>query len=117
MVAGQSASAAFPYTPTIAFSGTISRRDAQLGAAILRVLLTERPSEAAQALARIRAEGPYLHAQDGAIFFNRQKLLPNREVSFYREYTVETPGSPNRGPRRLAVGGEGAELYYTDDHY
>ncbi|MCB0073129.1 MAG: hypothetical protein KDE20_16780, partial [Caldilineaceae bacterium] len=35
---------------------------------------------------------------------------------YYREYTVETPGSDDRGARRI-VGGEAGELYYTDDHY
>jgi ribonuclease T1 len=29
---------------------------------------------------------------------------------------VITPGEDDRGARRI-VGGEGGELYYTDDHY
>ena len=37
-------------------------------------------------------------------------------MGYYAEYTVETPGSPDRGARRI-VGGEAGELYYTDDHY
>jgi ribonuclease T1 len=56
------------------------------------------------------------YSQDGDIFFNRQLLLPRREAGYYREYTVETPGSPDRGRRRLVVGGASAEVYYSDDH-
>ena len=56
-------------------------------------------------------------AQDGDTFFNRENRLSRRRADHYREYTVETPGSSNRGARRLVVGGGGAELYYTDDHY
>ena len=37
-------------------------------------------------------------------------------MGYYAEYTVETPGSSDRGARRI-VGGESGELYYTDDHY
>ena len=32
------------------------------------------------------------------------------------EFTVETPGSPDRGARRLVVGDDAA-VYYTADHY
>jgi guanyl-specific ribonuclease Sa len=35
---------------------------------------------------------------------------------YYREYTVETPGSEDRGARRIIAGSDG-ELYWTDDHY
>ena len=38
--------------------------------------------------------------------------LPSTE----REYTVVTPGSRDRGARRI-VAGAGGEYYYTDDHY
>ena len=69
----------------------------QSGATIRRVLLTEAPPEVARTLARIRAGGPYTHSQDGDLFFNRQRRLPRRNAGYYREYTVETPGSVNRG--------------------
>ena len=40
---------------------------------------------------------------------------------YYREYTVRTPGSKNRGARRIVCGGSKAvspeACYYTDDHY
>jgi len=49
-------------------------------------------------------------------FQNREGLLPKRASGYYREYTVVTPGSSDRGARRI-VAGRGGELYYTDDHY
>ena len=42
--------------------------------------------------------------------------LPTEPDGYYREFTVVTPGSPDRGARRLIVGKNG-EIYYTDDHY
>jgi guanyl-specific ribonuclease Sa len=36
--------------------------------------------------------------------------------SDYREYTVLTPGSDDRGARRIVAGSNG-EYYYTYDHY
>jgi guanyl-specific ribonuclease Sa len=50
------------------------------------------------------------------VFENREKRLPAKPGSYYREYTVPTPGSNDRGARRL-VHGQERELYYTDDHY
>lgn len=42
--------------------------------------------------------------------------MPDRATGFYREFTVETPGSPDRGARRL-VAGDDTATYYTADHY
>ena len=56
------------------------------------------------------------YPQDGTVFQNREGLLPAEEAGYYREYTVPTPGSPDRGARRLIVG-EAGGIYYTDDHY
>lgn len=74
------------------------------------------PPEARDTLALIAAGGPFPYDQDGAVFQNREKLLPAKKSGYYREYTVETPGSPDRGARRI-VTGDGGERYYTDDHY
>ena len=49
-------------------------------------------------------------------FENREDLLPDQPLGYYREYTVPTPGSETRGARRI-VAGEGGEYYWTDDHY
>lgn len=37
--------------------------------------------------------------------------------SDYHEYTVITPGSDDRGARRIVTGEEQQEDYYTADHY
>ena len=76
----------------------------------------ELPAEARETLALIEAGGPFPYRQDARVFSNRERLLPPRPRGYYREYTVQTPGSRDRGARRI-VTGEGGERYYTDDHY
>src|SRR3546814_12464414 len=69
-------------------------------------------------LALIERGGPYPHRQDGGTFQNRERLLPAQPRGYYREYTVRTPGSRDRGARRIVSGGSPpAEFFYTDDHY
>jgi guanyl-specific ribonuclease Sa len=76
------------------------------------------PREVAETLALIDRGGPFPYDRDGSTFQNREGLLPSRPRGFYREYTVPTPGSPDRGARRLVTGGDPPEVYYyTDDHY
>ena len=76
------------------------------------------PAEAHEVLERIARGGPYAHRQDGGTFQNRERRLPNRPRGYYREYTVETPGSDDRGARRIVTGGDPpSEYYYSDDHY
>jgi ribonuclease T1 len=70
----------------------------------------------ATTLELVDAGGPFPHDQDGATFQNREGLLPDQPQGYYREYTVETPGSDDRGARRLVIG-DGGETYYTRDHY
>ncbi|NYI93624.1 guanyl-specific ribonuclease Sa [Amycolatopsis endophytica] len=74
------------------------------------------PPEAGQTWRLIQAGGPFPYRTDGTVFQNREQRLPGRESGYYREYTVPTPGSEDRGARRLVTGGQ-AELYYTGDHY
>jgi ribonuclease T1 len=74
------------------------------------------PVEAVDVLEAVEAGGPLPHRQDGSIFFNRERLLPPEAEGYYREYTVETPGSSDRGARRLVIGARG-EVFYTVDHY
>jgi ribonuclease T1 len=78
--------------------------------------LRELPPEARATLSLIRAGGPFPYARDGVVFGNREGHLPKHPRGYYREYTVPTPGSRDRGPRRIVTGREG-ELYYTNDHY
>lgn len=80
------------------------------------VFLADLPREARATLALIKAGGPFPYARDGVTFQNRERLLPARPRGYYREYTVPTPGSRDRGARRI-VAGRGAEFYYTADHY
>ncbi|MGH8083476.1 MAG: ribonuclease domain-containing protein, partial [Lysobacter sp.] len=51
-------------------------------------------------------------------FQNRENRLPRQPRGYYREYTVETPRSDDRGARRIVTGGDPpSEYYYSDDHY
>src|SRR5690606_18286628 len=76
------------------------------------------PPEAHRTLALIDRGGPFPHRQDGTVFQNRERLLPQRPRGHYREYTVDTPGLGHRGARRIVTGGDPpAEWYYTADHY
>jgi ribonuclease T1 len=76
----------------------------------------ELPPEALVTIDLIERDGPFPYRQDGAVFQNRERLLPRQPQGYYHEYTVETPGESDRGARRI-VTGEGGEMYYTDDHY
>lgn len=76
------------------------------------------PREAAAVLEAIARGGPFEYRQDGSVFQNREGLLPRQPRGYYREFTVETPGSPDRGARRIVTGGDPpSEFWYTDDHY
>ena len=76
------------------------------------------PAEARVTLALIRQGGPYPYQQDDSVFGNRERLLPQQPHGYYREYTVRTPGSRDRGARRIIAGGQPSVVfYYTDDHY
>lgn len=74
------------------------------------------PVEAQRVLRLIDAGGPFPYAQDGTVFGNLERLLPARQRGWYREYTVPTSGSRDRGARRIIAGQDGAR-YYTADHY
>jgi ribonuclease T1 len=74
------------------------------------------PPEARDVLALIDAGGPFPYAQDDQTFGNYEGLLPEHDTGYYREYTVETPGSDDRGARRIIAGSAG-ERYWTADHY
>lgn len=73
-------------------------------------------AELQKTLDLIARGGPYPYRNDDSVFANRERLLPQQERGYYREYTVVTPGAPNRGARRV-VRGNGGETYYTRDHY
>jgi guanyl-specific ribonuclease Sa len=76
------------------------------------------PPQAIDTLQAIERGGPHPYDRDGSVFQNRERRLPDRPRGYYREYTVATPGSPDRGARRIVTGGQPPEVYYyTDDHY
>jgi ribonuclease T1 len=64
----------------------------------------------------IKAGGPFPYSRDGTVFSNYEGLLPKKSSGYYHEYTVITPGSSDRGARRI-VAGQAGEYYYTSDHY
>lgn len=82
------------------------------------------PGEARQTLALIKQGGPFPYRKDGSVFGNFERRLPARPRGYYREYTVSTTGSRDRGARRI-VAGRGStgdvrtsgEYYFTNDHY
>jgi len=81
------------------------------------VAVSALPAEAQHTLALIRSGGPFPYPRnDGVVFENREGVLPQEARGFYHEYTVVTPGSSDRGARRIIVGA-GHEYYYTADHY
>jgi ribonuclease T1 len=97
--------------------GGSTRSSAVDPASGLRVVrLADLPPEATQVVALIGAGGPFPYRQDGVTFENREGLLPDRRSGYYHEYTVPTPGSPDRGARRIITGADG-EMYWTADHY
>ena len=76
------------------------------------------PAEARQTLRLIEAGGPFPYDRDGSHFQNREGRLPGAARGYYREFTVTTPGSRDRGARRIISGGQPPEVfYYSDNHY
>ena len=86
--------------------------DLQLGS----ISVDELPNEAIETIALIEGGGPFRFRQDGAVFENREGLLPARPSGHYREYTVPRPGNNGRGALRIVAGADG-EMYWTADHY
>jgi ribonuclease T1 len=85
------------------------------------VALAELPREARQTHRLIFSGGPFPYQKDGTTFMNRERLLPRQPRGFYKEYTVKTPFSRDRGARRIVCGGQPPTApevcYYTADHY
>ena len=84
------------------------------------VHVTELPRQGRETYELIRLGGPFPYPKDGTVFGNRERLLPAEKRGYYREYTVKTPGSRDRGARRIVCGGPPRTphaCYYTADHY
>jgi len=84
--------------------------------AVGEIAAAQLPPEARATLLLIRKGGPFPYAKDGAVFGNREAILPKEKHGYYREYTVKTPGERTRGARRI-ITGRGGEFFYTGDHY
>lgn len=80
------------------------------------VALSSLPPQADDTVHLIERGGPFPYRQDGVVFENAEHRLPSEPSGYYHEYTVTTPGSPDRGARRIITGKNG-EFYYTADHY
>ncbi len=84
------------------------------------VALNQLPAQGIETYQLIRQGGPFPYGKDGGVFGNRERLLPAEKRGYYREYTVKTPRSHNRGARRIVCGGLATvpdACFYTADHY
>src|SRR6188472_4407963 len=95
-------------TSTAPGSTTAPTTDPESGLPL--VPLADLPPEAADTVASIDQGLPFPFDGDGVTFENREGLLPAHESGYYREFTVVTPGSEDRGARRI-VAGQVGELY------
>lgn len=80
------------------------------------VALSGLPKQAADTVRLIQRGGPFPFAHDGIVYQNLEHNLPAKPRGYYHEYTVVTPGSDDRGARRIITGKNG-EWFYTADHY
>jgi len=97
---------------------TQADRPAQSISATIRVV--ELPRQGRETYELIRQGGPFPYDKDGVVFGNRERLLPQQKRGYWREYTVTTPGSRDRGARRIVCGGPARvphACFYTADHY
>ena len=118
---GLAFAAAITLSGGLAWEPAWGRNQADAAAALEEVPLSALPAQAQSTERLIRAGGPFPYEKDGSVFRNRERLLPVRERGHYREYTVSTPGSRDRGARRIVCGGarptQPEACYYTADHY
>ncbi|MBB2929046.1 ribonuclease [Paraburkholderia silvatlantica] len=101
-------------------SGAPAASGAQVPGVLGTVTKAQLPGEAAEALRLIKAGGPFPFADDGVLFRNTAQLLPKHPRGYYHTYTVRTPGTTDRGQRRIVCGGprrQTSDCYYTDDYY
>ena len=84
------------------------------------ISLAALPATGVETYRNIQGGGPFPFEKDGVVFGNRERILPLQKRGYYREYTVKTPGSRNRGAKRIVCGGPATTpdaCYYTADHY
>ena len=85
------------------------------------IAVAQLPPQGQHMMTLIYQGGPFRYDKDGAVFGNRERILPANNRGYYREYTVRTPNERSRGARRIVCGGlkpaAPDACYYTDDHY
>ena len=100
----------------IGYAINAARDDHPTGLRSGTVALSTLPAQASDTVHLIQSGGPFPYRQDGEIFNNAEHHLPAEPRGYYREYTVTTPHSSDRGARRI-ITGKNDEYYYTSDHY
>ena len=101
-------------------SGVQARELTATSVADTTIALSQLPPQGIEIYRLIHQGGPFPFGKDGVIFGNRERLLPAEKRGYYREYTIKTPRSGNRGARRIVCGGPAATpdtCFYTADHY
>ncbi|MET9291397.1 ribonuclease [Streptomyces sp. NPDC003077] len=118
LVFGGSAVAATPVSAPVAVTAHVATvAPAAKAASVGQICYSDLPSQAHDTLRLIAKGGPFPYSKDGTVFQNRERILPAQRSGYYHEYTVITPGSPDRGARRIVTGSKYQEDYYTADHY
>lgn len=105
----------------LASSGLVHGKGSVSGVVSETIALAQLPAQGQDMMMKIYTGGPFKYDKDGAVFGNRERILPAKSRGFYREYTVKTPGERTRGARRIVCGGiqpaAPETCFYTDDHY
>lgn len=99
-------------------TGTLSKVPGAAESGLSVRALTSLSPEVDRTWQPVPETGPYPYpypGQDGTVFGNREGEPSNGHGDYYHQHTVPTPGSADRGDRRL-VTGERPEVYYTSDH-
>ncbi len=106
------ATAFAPTTFPRSTSATTATTHTTVASGLPTVSVAQLPTEARHTLALIEVGGPFPYSQDGVVFENRERRLPEQPRGWYHEYTVPTPGRGRSGrPPHHHRPGRGAVLH------